>query len=386
MKHRRIPKLMNAPRSAIVRFILAIALLTAASASLAGVSVPTTTPSAKAKTKTTAGSYCGVYALYAASCRLGHQLEFPKLLSDQYIGSREGSSLGELLKAASEHGLYALPLENMTSMSLRRARTPTILHVKRDGISNQFNHWVLYIGERGSAPVIYDPSGIITITTWDELLAAWDGTALVVGTSPIGAWAIRRDEAVWAVALLMLLAVFLVVVRWLVLGGRSPQPQMMHWSKVSASQATVLLLLGISVGMSFHCFSADGLARHAEVISAIQEAKATTFMRKFSASEMRSIIHRNGSEQVVIDARMKADYDANHLPGAINIPVDMTDPGFDRIVASIPNGAHLILYCQSKGCPFAERVARRLLACGYTNLSMFPGGWVEWESAFLASK
>lgn len=365
--------------------MLTMALLSTTPTSIAGVAAPTTTATSKAKVTT--GSYCGVYALYAASCRLGHQIEFSGLLSDRYIGSREGSSLGELLRAGREHGLHAVPLENMTSASLRQVEVPTILHVKRDSVSNQFNHWVLYIGEHASEPVIYDASGIITISTWDDLLAAWDGTALLVSvSSPISTWRIRKRELIGAAALLALLAVVIAALRWLMLDGRTPQRQAVHWGRVSISQLVFLLLLGTCVGLCFQYFSADGLARHGKTVKAIQHAKATTFMQKLSAREMDSILRRQGPEQVVIDARMKADYEANHLPGAINVPVDMSDPDLSGVLASVRDGDHLILYCQSKGCPFAERVARRLLARGHTNLSMFPGGWVEWESTHPTRK
>lgn len=47
-----------------------------------------------------AGPYCGVYCLYAVMKLYGQEVDFRQLLKPEYIGSRRGSSLAELKKAA----------------------------------------------------------------------------------------------------------------------------------------------------------------------------------------------------------------------------------------------------------------------------------------------
>lgn len=47
-----------------------------------------------------AGPYCGVYCLYAVMKLSGQEVDFRQLLKPEYIGSRRGSSLAELKKAA----------------------------------------------------------------------------------------------------------------------------------------------------------------------------------------------------------------------------------------------------------------------------------------------
>ena len=38
------------------------------------------------------------------------------------------------------------------------------------------------------------------------------------------------------------------------------------------------------------------------------------------------------------------------------------------------------MYCQSAGCKYAEIVAIKLIDDGFSNISIFKGGWVEWAA------
>jgi len=76
----------------------------------------------------------------------------------------------------------------------------------------------------------------------------------------------------------------------------------------------------------------------------------------------------------VIDARDKAQYDKEHIPGAINLE-------WRRVLekrASIPRDKSVLIYCNtgslSAQAGFALRVA------GYENVRILQGGFAEWKA------
>jgi hypothetical protein len=73
------------------------------------------------------------------------EIDFRKLLKPEYIGSREGSLLAELKKAAEDNGLYAQPMGKLTSRELRQCPHSVILHVKPDTMSREYSHYELFL-------------------------------------------------------------------------------------------------------------------------------------------------------------------------------------------------------------------------------------------------
>jgi rhodanese-related sulfurtransferase len=81
---------------------------------------------------------------------------------------------------------------------------------------------------------------------------------------------------------------------------------------------------------------------------------------------------------VIIDARPDYQYEFGHLPNAINIPYDRNNlPEFidKHVLKSQP----LIVYCSSAHCNAAEVLAEKLRGLGCAKVSVYPGGWEEWE-------
>lgn len=92
------------------------------------------------------GPYCGVYCAYAALRTLGLPVDFEQLLQPEFVGSYQGSTLGELRAAILHFGADAKPMYGMTASFLRSSTHPVILHVRRPGKGMPFQHWVLFLG------------------------------------------------------------------------------------------------------------------------------------------------------------------------------------------------------------------------------------------------
>lgn len=90
-----------------------------------------------------------------------------------------------------------------------------------------------------------------------------------------------------------------------------------------------------------------------------------------SRDEVKGLI--KGSA-VLLDVRPRQEFDAGHLRGAINIPIDELP---DRL-SELPPESRVITYCRGEYCLFADEAAEFLRANGY-DVARLEGGWPEWQ-------
>lgn len=84
---------------------------------------------------------------------------------------------------------------------------------------------------------------------------------------------------------------------------------------------------------------------------------------------------------VFIDARPKEEYDAGHIPGALNLPYDqaVTDPA--RLESFDAGGKPIVVYCGGGTCELSMNLAWAMIQSGQKKLLVFMGGIPEWEGA-----
>ncbi|MEJ2545376.1 MAG: rhodanese-like domain-containing protein [Calditrichaceae bacterium] len=90
-------------------------------------------------------------------------------------------------------------------------------------------------------------------------------------------------------------------------------------------------------------------------------------------------IHKH-KEVLFIDARTEDEYKSGHIPDAINIPADMGRSAKMEMLSKIPKDLHVIVYCENAQCNMAERLAKEMQYLKYTSVTVFKGGWEEWNS------
>jgi rhodanese-related sulfurtransferase len=81
---------------------------------------------------------------------------------------------------------------------------------------------------------------------------------------------------------------------------------------------------------------------------------------------------------IIIDARSQEEYQAGHLPGAINVPYSELFEESGLILQKIPFDMEIITYCEGIECSIAEDLASFLKESGFENVKVFAGGWEEW--------
>ncbi len=105
---------------------------------------------------------------------------------------------------------------------------------------------------------------------------------------------------------------------------------------------------------------------------------ATVGLEKFrSATESNSAL--------ILDARPSVFFEQGHVPGAFNLARD--DFAHDyRHLAGVLQAARdkpIIVYCSGGDCHDSRLVANALLTLGFSNVSVFTGGWDAWSAAGL---
>ena len=90
---------------------------------------------------------------------------------------------------------------------------------------------------------------------------------------------------------------------------------------------------------------------------------------------------------VLVDARLKANYDIGHIPGAILLPATSSAEELRAFAEKYPKSTAFVTYCGSDSCHMSHQLAEALIKiCGFTHVSNMPGGYAEYTIANAAAK
>lgn len=90
---------------------------------------------------------------------------------------------------------------------------------------------------------------------------------------------------------------------------------------------------------------------------------------------------------VLLDARLKANFDIGHIPGAVLLPATSTAEELRAFAEKYPKTTAFVTYCGSESCHMSHALAESLIKiCGFTNVSNMPGGYVEYTLASAQTK
>lgn len=320
--------------------------------------------------------HCGLYCIYSIAKMEGREVDFRDLVKPEYLGSSKGSSLDELKQAAEDLGFSTLSLSRLTPDDLGNFTSPAILHVKSGYDQKEYNHFMLFLGVKNGRAEILNPPNELTHMALADLSPLWDGNALVVSSEALtiqNVTAASRKRLVSYAGLAVLGVASVHGFKRLVSRSLSRPLRL----GLSVGQAAGLVLISLFSGLLVHYLYGGGYFAQPSAIAGIQQAYAGSFIPKVSPSKMRTIV--SGSHTVVVDSRLQRDYEAGHIENAISLPVNCSDATYQQVVSGLSRDQAIVLYCQSAGCPFAERIALRLKEDGFTDLAIFKGGWMEWQ-------
>jgi rhodanese-related sulfurtransferase len=99
--------------------------------------------------------------------------------------------------------------------------------------------------------------------------------------------------------------------------------------------------------------------------------------------EFRSAVEARSA--LIFDARPLVFFERGHVPGALNLARDNFARDY-RHLSPVLQGAidkPIIVYCSGGDCHDSRLVANALLTLGFSNVSVFTGGWEAWSAVGL---
>lgn len=79
-----------------------------------------------------------------------------------------------------------------------------------------------------------------------------------------------------------------------------------------------------------------------------------------------------------VDSRTSIDYAYGHIAGALELSENEFDQRFPSLRPRLEKARTIIVYCASRHCAHALRVAMRLREEGLGQTQIYPAGWNEW--------
>jgi len=325
--------------------------------------------------------HCGLYCLYSVFKLEGQSVGFRELVKPEYLGSRQGSSFEELKQAAQDFGLNAASFSRLMPVDLKNIAVPAILHVKSGPDKKEYDHFVLYLGEKNGKAKVFDPPAELSLVDFSSLAPRWDGNALVISSESVTAGSMsgssKKRLFLYVGVTGLVAAAFYSLKRFMPI-AKSPHLRF----SLSIGQAVGFAVLAVFAGLLFHFFCGSGFFTNAAAVEGIQKAYAGSFIPKITLDKMQTLVARNThNNTIIIDARLERDYQSGHIEGAIGLPVNCSEEVYTETVSGLGKNKKIILYCQSAGCQFAEKIALQLKADGFEDLAIFKGGWVEWQKS-----
>lgn len=151
------------------------------------------------------------------------------------------------------------------------------------------------------------------------------------------------------------------------------------------AQASGIVLVASAIGAAYHAVSDDGLISRYENVRAIRlPSSLRVKMPRVELTELRRTA-ADGSA-TLIDARSATDFEAGHIPGAVNVPLDLVADERRERIALIPKDRTLIVYCSRESCDTAEVLGAWLGKEGFTDVRVFGGGWDAWVATTQRSR
>lgn len=136
-------------------------------------------------------------------------------------------------------------------------------------------------------------------------------------------------------------------------------------------ELVVTLSLSMAAGLIFNAF-------RDQTVPLFYESSQIKSNDELTLAVVRTIYRQK--EALFIDARKKTDYETGHIPGAINIPVNLGRSEKVELLNGISKDLKIIVYCENVQCQFADRLAREMQYMKFKSVAVFKGGWTAWNS------
>ena len=138
------------------------------------------------------------------------------------------------------------------------------------------------------------------------------------------------------------------------------------------------------LGLGYHAFADVGFLKNPTALAEVARRYYSVDIPEISLAEMEKEILENKS--LVLDARRVRDYRHSALPGAKSMSVNSTLSERQQMLSGVSKPQRILVYCQSAGCGYADKVAKFLKFNGYENVAIFRDGYRVWRETHTPAR
>ncbi|MDA1044053.1 MAG: rhodanese-like domain-containing protein [Verrucomicrobia bacterium] len=144
-------------------------------------------------------------------------------------------------------------------------------------------------------------------------------------------------------------------------------------------QTLVVVMTALCLGTVANIVSPRRLPWSQDWANRVHDAATAAGLRVVDLTAAQQFAERG--EGFILDARPLAIYGQGHLPGAFSLPASTLAQSFPEIEPMLTTDMHILVYCSGKECEESMELGTFLLSQGFTNISLFVGGYAEWTEA-----
>lgn len=122
----------------------------------------------------------------------------------------------------------------------------------------------------------------------------------------------------------------------------------------------------------------DVAAEHVAQLDELSDAYLGDRTQLATIGRDELVARLRAGDVVVLDVRPAAEYDAGHIPGAVNVP----PAELEERLRELPKDRAVVAYCRGPYCVYADDAVRVLSSTGRTALRLVDG-FPEWAAAAL---
>jgi rhodanese-related sulfurtransferase len=176
--------------------------------------------------------------------------------------------------------------------------------------------------------------------------------------------------------------------------ARTPQARSLAARILRDLAGVVLLAFGaLLVGLAMNRFSAAPLPLLFQTPEQRFDAELTTLISAppfkiapaatMGLDKFRAAV--DGKSALILDARPSVFFQNGHVPNAINLARDDFAHDYRQLtgVLEANRDKPIIVYCSGGECHDSKLVANALLSLGFSDVTVFTGGWDAWSAAGL---
>lgn len=329
--------------------------------------------------------YCGLLCVYMAANHYRIKSQAPEMpLSDilrgEYLPGRYAPAFPGICEAAQKVGMQATSLKNVTRSFLEQASVCVILKVKPNLYEPDFSHYVLFTGSAGGFAKVYDPYHSYAELPWEILLSRMNGDGLLLASKGNSGPGFMAFAGNYILAFIGALLVIWGLRKYFGVAAKTQKKSSLIYAycRTAVCQASIIVLVSIGAMLLRHSLSASGILHSPAIVASLREEYSANYLPKIKRARVAELLKKDA---LVIDCRARETFEKDHIPGAISLPVYMSSDEIESSMSRTARDKKLVVYCQNKGCRFAQIVGRRLAAIGFKDIEYFEGGWMEWMGA-----